>query len=301
MTRPNIETEPSEYCPPRARWYGRFYYLGLATRRRLSLDRIRLPKETTFGGIILGILIPGLAVYIRGPRLWGKIALSACAILFLLFILWLGYPPGNLAFGLLISIHGSGFAYYCSPVLREKEFFARIGYTLALVFAFGLLFYMPLRNIIQSSWLMPLRRNGHVVIVDKSASAGGVKRGEWVMYSFSGLEARNAHREGGAVWVQSGFGFGPALATAGDRVSFGTNSFAVNGAEQPRLPHMPQGGGLIVPEKNWFIWPEFAISGHGNIGEAGISATMLQLATVPEDQFAGKPFKRWFWREQIFQ
>ena len=265
------------------------------------MDRIKLPKETTLGGIVLGILIPGLAVYIRGPRLWGKIALSACAILFLLFIILLGYPSGNLAFGFLISIHGSGFAYYCSPVLREKEFFARIGYTLALVVAFGLLFYMPLRSIIQYRWLLPMSRNGHVVILEKSASAGSVKRGEWILYSLPGREAGNPHREGGAVWVQSGFGFGPVLATAGDRVSFGTKSFAVNGVERLRLPHMPQGGDLIVPEKNWFIWPEFGISGHGNTSEAVISATMLQLATVPEDQFVSKPFKRWFWREQIFQ
>ena len=64
---------------------------------------------------------------------------------------------------------------------------------------------------------------------------------------------------------------------------------------------MPQGGDLIVPEKKWFIWPELGISGHGNAGEAVISATMLQLATVPEDRFVGKPFKRWFWRKQIFQ
>jgi len=297
----HLESAPSDYYPPRARWYGRFFYLGLATRRRLALDRIHLPKETTFGGIILGILIPGLAVYIRGPRLWGQIALSACAIMFLLFIVWLGYPFGNLAFGLLISIHTSGFAYYCSPVLREKEFFARVGLTLALLMAFGLLFYAPLRIIIQDRWLMPMRRNGHVVILEKSASAGAVKRGEWVLYSLPGRLAGNAHGEGGAVWVQSGFGFGPVLATAGDRVSFGTNSFAVNGFEQLRLPHMPQGGDLIVPEKKWFIWPDYGISGHGNVGEAVISATILQLATVPEDQFVGKPFKRWFWRKQILQ
>jgi hypothetical protein len=301
LARTQTSETVSPYYPPRARWYSGFFYLGLATRRRLALDRLQLPKETTLGGIILGILVPGLAVYIRGPRLWGKIALSACAILFLLFIVWLGYPFGNLAFGLLISIHASGFAYYCSPVLREKEFVARVGLTLGILMAFGLLFYAPLRIIIQGCWLMPMSRNGHVLIVEKSASAIGVKRGEWVLYLLPGRFAGHAHGEGGAVWVQSGFGFGPVLATAGDRVSFAANSFAVNGVERPRLPHMPEDGGLIVSEKNWFIWPDFGISGHGNTSEAVISATMLQLATVPADQFVGKPFKRWFWREQIFQ
>ena len=301
MAKTQTPETVSPYYPPRQRWYGQFFYWGLAIRRRLALDPIHLPQETTLGGMVLGILIPGLAVYLRGPRLWGMFALAACAILFLFFVVWLGYPSGNLAFGLLIAIHGSGFAYYCNPVLREKEFFARICYTLALVLAFGLLFYMPLRSIIQNRWLMPLSRNGHVFIVERSVAAGSVERDEWVMYSLPGSSAGNAHGAGGAVWVQSGFGFGPVLAMAGDRVSFGTDSFAVNGVERPRLPHMPQGGGLIVPEKNWFIWPDFGISGHGDVGEAVISATMLQLATVPEDQFVGKPFKRWFWREQIFQ
>ena len=105
----------SPYYPRRARWYSRFLYLGLATRHQLALDRICLPEEISVGGIIWGLLVPGLAVYIRGPRFWGKIALSACALLFLLFIVWLGYPFGNYAFGLMISIHATGFVYYCSP------------------------------------------------------------------------------------------------------------------------------------------------------------------------------------------
>jgi hypothetical protein len=301
MTRPNFEEEPSEYYPPRARWYGRLFYLGLATRQRLALDRIRMPKDFTLGGILLGILVPGLAVYIRDPRFWGKITLAACAMLSLLFLLWLGYPFGNVAFGLLIAIHASGFAYYCSPFLREKEFFTRIGYTLGLLIAFGLLLYAPLRSLVQNHWLMPMIRNGRVIIVEKSASASGVKTGEWVLYLLQSRLAGNAHGAGGAVWVRDGSGFGPVLAMAGDRVSFATNSFTVNGVERRSLPHMPQSGELIVPENNWFIWPELGISGHGNVGEAVISATMLQLATVPEDQFVGKPFKRWFWRKQIFQ
>jgi len=295
------EKMSSPYYPRRARWYSRFFYLGLATRHRLALDRIRLPKEITVGGIILGFLIPGLAVYIRGPRFWGKIALSACALLFLFFIVWLGYPFGNYAFGLMLSIHASGFVYYCSPVLLEKDSFFRILFTLAILLGLGLLFYAPMRSIIQNRWAMPLRRNGHVVIVGKSALVGSVKRGDWVMYSLRGFSAGNAHGGGGAVWVQEGFGWGPVLAMAGDRVSFTTNSFAVNGLGRPLLPHMPESGELIVPEKQWFIWPELGISGHGNTSEANISATMLRLATVPENQFVGKPFKRWFWRKQILQ
>ena len=116
----NQDTSP--YYPRRARWYSPVFYLGLAACHRLALDRIRLPREITVGGIILGFLIPGLAIYIRGPRFWGKIALSACAFLFLLFIVWLGYPFANFAFGLMLSIHVTGFLYYCGPYCWSGHF-----------------------------------------------------------------------------------------------------------------------------------------------------------------------------------
>jgi hypothetical protein len=62
---------------------------------------------------------------------------------------------------------------------------------------------------------------------------------------------------------------------------------------------MPVSGMVIVPGNHWFIWPDLAISGHGNIGEAAITDAMLRMADVSEEQFVGKPFKRWFWRQQF--
>jgi hypothetical protein len=62
---------------------------------------------------------------------------------------------------------------------------------------------------------------------------------------------------------------------------------------------MPRSGELTVPEKHWFIWPSFSISGQGNEGR--ISELMMGAAMVAQDQFSGKPFNRWFWRKQILQ
>jgi hypothetical protein len=294
----NQDTSP--YYPRRARWYSPIFYFGFATRQRFALEQICLPEKIkiTLGGIILSCLIPGLAFYIRGFRLWGRIVLLACAFLFLAFIVWLGYPVGNYAFGLMLSIHASGLVYYCSPMLQNKDFWHRILLTIAVLLGLGLFFYVPMRSIIQNHWALPLLRNGHVVIVGKFASAGSIKRGDWVMYSLPGHIAGHAHEEGG-IWVREGYGWGPVLAMPGDRVTFAANAFAVNGVEQPLLPHMPHGGDLIVPENKWFIWPKLGISGHGNASETVISGTMLQLATVSQDQFVGRPFKRWFWRKQI--
>jgi hypothetical protein len=135
-----------------------------------------------------------------------------------------------------------------------------------------------------------------VMVMKPVRFSGSVQRGDRLLYSIGGNETYHGH---GGVWVQPGFGWGPVLAVAGDTIRFSTNAFFINGQEQPRLPHMPTTGEVLVPEKHWFIWPELDISGHGNVGEANISAIMLQMATVSQEQFIGKPFKRWLWRRQI--
>jgi hypothetical protein len=298
VARLNIREEASPYYPPRARWYSPLFSFGGTIRRRLALDRIHLPREMTLVGLVASFLVPGLAVYIRGPRLWGKAALVGCGLLFLLFIAWFGHPAGNFAFGLLLSIHISGFVYYCSPLLLNAPFRSRLLFTLLTMMVLGLLIYLPIRNVILYHWLVPLRVRGNVVIVHRLDAPHDIKRGDWVMYSQKSVEMGEAHN-GGAIWVRAGFGWGPVLAVGGDRVEFSTNAFRVNGEAQPLLPHMPNSGTLIVPEKHWFIWPELDINGHGNVGEANISATMLQMAIVSQEQFIGKPFKRWLWRRQI--
>lgn len=267
----------------------------MAIRHRTALDRIRLPREISLSGLLGSFLVPGLAVYLRGPRFLGKAALAACALLFLCFIVWLGYPFGNYAFGLMLSIHASGFVYYCSPFLLEKDFGTRIAFTIAMLIALGLFFYMPLRGTIQNHLLMPLRVNGRVIVVGKFDSARSVKRGDWIAYTLSGYLISNHGYENS--FGRTGMGFGPVLATGGDNVEFSATAFTVNGIPHPLLPHMPASGMVTLPENHWFIWPGYSINGQGN--ESQISSTMLQSATVAEDQFAGRPFKRWFWRKQI--
>lgn len=293
VARLNTQEEASPYYPPRARWYSHLFSFGGTIRRRLALDRIHLPREMTFGGLVASFLVPGLAVHIRGPRLWGKAALVSCGLLFLLFIAWFGHPAGNFAFGLLLSIHATGFVYYCSPLLQHEQLRSRLVFTLLALMAIGLLIYLPIRNVILQHWLVPLRLNGRVVVVQRQFPASAIQHGDWIAYRLS-------ESGGGGIWVRSGMGLGPVLAMAGDRVEFSTNAFTVNGVAQPRLPHMPDSGAVTVPGKNWFVWPNFDISGgHGNVGENNISAAMLQMATISQAQFVGKPFKRWLWRRQV--
>jgi len=282
----------SPYYPPRARWYAPLLGVGGALRRRLALDRARWSQSLRFSGLLASLLVPGLAFYLRGPRAWGRLALAVCFFLLLLFFVEIGYPAGNMAFGLLLSMHATGTLYLCESSLAGVRFRTRILLSMALLFALAGLLYLPARNLMETHLLQPLRVNDRVVVVRKAGLLSSVKRNDWIAYSIAG---NTDH----AAYVQAGLGLGPVLAVGGDRVRFTKAGLEVNGAPRPRQAHMPESGEWVVPEKHWFVWPEFDISGHGNLPEATLSATLLQMATISEEQFAGKPFKRWFWRRQI--
>jgi hypothetical protein len=206
-------------------------------------------------------------------------------------VIWLGFPAGNYAFGILLSIHSTGLAYLCEPWLEGARLRSRMLFSLALMVVLGALLYMPARSLVEKHWLLPMQLNGQVVIVQKLASAGAIHRGNWIAYRILVVH-------GDGVYSEAGFGLGPVLATGGDRVQFRKATFEVNGVSRPSRPHMPASGEWIVPEKHWFVWPDLDITGHG-IAEANISEAILRMATIPHDRFVGKPFKRWFWRRQV--
>ena len=284
----------SSYYPPRARWYSFLFTFGNTVRRCLALDLVNLPRAVTLAGLVASFLIPGLGIQFRSPKLWGKAAMPACGLLLLSFLIWFGYPAGNIAFGLLIAIHTIGFVYYCQPIFEQELVESRFLFTLLALLGLGLLLYLPARSVILSHWLMPLRLHGRVMVVQRQFPREAIGRGDWIAYR---LHERGEWGEN-AVYVQSGLGLGPVLAQAGDRVDFSTNAFTVNGRSHPLVPRMPIAGELTVPEKEWFVWPNVGISGHG-VGEERISSALLQMAMVSEDQYLGKPFSRWFWRKQI--
>lgn len=283
----------SPYYPPRATWYSPLTRLTEAARRLMWLDRIHLPTGTTTRTFAAGLLIPGYAFVARGERLIGRLVMAGYGLLAAVFILWLGYPVANLAFGLKLSIHVCSVIFLLHPWLIGTRLAFRIATGLALLLAIGGGLYAPLRRQVEARWLLPLRINEQVVIVQTFSSPATVKRGDWVAYSLAG-------ERGAGFYSRAGRGLRPVLALAGDHIRFKPETFEVNGVAAPRLPLMPTTGELVVPEKNWFIWPEFAISNRGNIAAAAIATTLLRLATVNEDQFVGKPFKRWFWRRQHF-
>jgi hypothetical protein len=283
----------SPYYPPRAKWYSPLFQLGNAVRRRTHLDRLQLPAGISLGAILKSVWWPGIAFCVRGEKLIGLAIICGSVLLAGIFIVWLGYPAANIAFGLLLSAHVSSLVFLFGPWLVGARFRVRIGVTLAVLLAVGLFVYAPLRNLFQAHCLMPVRTAERVVVVQRLTSANSVQRGDWIAYTLP----TNLGMIG--VQVREGLGLGPVLATEGDHIQFVTNGFTINGVLWAPLAHMPQSGELVVPEKHWFVWPDLAINMHGNVGEGLITETMLRLAVISETDFIGKPFKRWFWRRQL--
>jgi len=266
--------------------------MGNALRRHFALERFRLPPGPTWRGALGSLLVPGFGFYSRGPRLVGIALFGVCLGLLLLFFAAIGYPLANVAFGLLLSVHATSAVYGLEPLLAGLQLPGRILLTLALLLALTGLVYLPARSLMEARWLAPLQVKDRVFVVQKFASVPKVKRNDWIAYTIPGDFDHNA-------WVEAGVGLGPVLAIARDHVRFTKKTFEVNGVAQRRLANMPEAGELVVPEKHWLVWPDFAISGHGQVAGVVLATVLLQKATITEEQFAGKPFKRWFWRRQI--
>ena len=282
----------SSYYPPRARWYSPLLLRAGGLRRHLALDRLRPPTGVPFARAVGSLMVPGLGFYLRGPRLWGKAAMGFAALMALLFIVGLGSPVGNVAFGLLLSTHVTSLIYVFEPWLAGARFRVRLLFSVGVLLALTSFVYLPVRNLIQERWLMPLRVNGRVVIVHRLANPSALPRGAWIAYAIDGSG-------GHGIYVRDGFGLGPVLALPGDRVRFTKSALEVNGVPQALLPYMPQDGEWVVPQEHWFVWPEVAISGHGNAPADAISATLMQMSTITEERFVGRPFKRWFGCRQL--
>ena len=160
----------------------------------------------------------------------------------------------------------------------------------------GLFLYMPLRTY----WAGAVAREWSCGDRGKTSPfSHGVKRGDRIAYELSGYYFSNHGAQGISDRSRHKFGSGAGKRLRRQHRIFGGSFHRERRSAAASAVHMPVSGNFAVPENHWFIWPNIAISGNWNPGDANISSAMLQLADVPEKQFVGKPFKRWFWRKQI--
>jgi hypothetical protein len=258
----------SPYYPPRARWYSPVLGAFDRLHRSLALDRLNLAlgSGVNLAELVAGFLVPGLAFYFRASGIIGKAALVWAGLLVLMFFILLGEGWDTIIFGLLLSVHVSGFVFYCTPLLGSSVW-GRLAFTLGRLAAIRLLVYFPAQSFLETYGVTPLQWNGRVLIVSHIYSTKSIREGEWLAYTISGQGYE------GGVYIDSGLDFAQVLAL------------------------MPETGSLVVPQKEWFVWPNLAIRERLN-RESGLSEMLMRMALLREDRLIGTPLQRWFWRRQ---
>lgn len=267
--------------------------------RALHLEQIHCPAGFNTGQTFFSLLVPGVSFLALGRRILGLSVLGIYLVCVPLFVIRLGFPEGNFAYGLLLAAHATSVFYLLAHWLGAMEFLNKLLLAAACLFVVWLALYYPVVHFFESRYAVPLRVHGAVVVMHPRVAPGELKRGDRVMFKLDEKQLGQAHGGEGMVWVRAGVGWGPVLALPGDQVTFTTNRFAVNGVWQASLPHMPKGGELTLETNVWFVWPEFGINAYGNVREENISALILRLSTVSAAQMTGRPYQTWFGRKQI--
>jgi hypothetical protein len=289
MRRPG-STLTSTYYPPRAGWRANFSRPTRAWANKLQSLVRRLPAPSSVALDLLCILVPGLSFYLAGWRKVGQCILAGWLIAFVVFLTCLGLPIANWAFMFLISAHATSISQRFQPWLAQHRLLTQIAIGMMLFAVVSLLVYMPARTWFEQHIATPLPMANGVLLLNPRTRPTSIQRGVWLAYRITGSYA-------GGVQVRDGLGFGPVLAVPGDRVTFGETAFRVNGTVRARLAHMPRTGELVIPPKQWLVWPEVGVSMYG-VSEDSSAQAMLKIALAPQEDVVGKPFKRWFFRKQ---
>ncbi len=284
---------PSAYYPPRAKWYSRLWYPWFRFTRSVYLERLGLAPRVSFGQFLLSLILPGYAFVASDWKRVGLAMTAGYALVLVLFFAALGQPAGNLAFGLILSLHVTSVLRILTRCWTEPpNLKVRMALTaVTLVGLYGLL-YEPFRWWVTHHLAMPLRINNQVIIIRPGLTPKDIRRGDVVAYQINGFS-------GPGYYVQAGFGLEPVLALPGDHVEFFDDRIEVNGTPSARRKLMPLKGAEQVLEKNWLIWPGMAINNPGNQPQLNVPGVMLRAAMVPEEQLIGKPYRSWFGRRQL--
>ncbi len=283
----------SPYYPPRARWYSSVFGALVVVRRKLALDRLnpRLAADVSLLGLIGSFVLPALGFYLRLPKLLGLALIAWASFLALAFFVFLGQGEDDFIFGMLLSIHVSGFVFYCTPLLGPSVW-QRLGFTLGMTLAIYLLIYLSAQSLLQAYVVAPFQIRDRIVVATPIYSTATIRAGDWMAYKFTGNNFYNG------VFMEPGVDCAQVLAVPGDHITFEAGTYSVNGVAHPRLPFMPQTGTRIVAEKEWFIWPNLVIEERRFADDPRVAETILHRAFVTEDQFVGRPLQRWFWWSQ---
>jgi len=298
VARAGFRVRDSSYYPPRARWYSRpFAGLGTSFRRFVHFERLGFKQSLSAGSFLLGIFLPAYAFFAMGRQRLGWLFVSIYTLSAAVFIVRLGFPEANVAFGLLIFAHATSIVFVEGLWVGNERFGLRVGLALCTLVGVWGLGYSPLVRFTERHFLMPVRIGERVVVVNRAASPASLKRGDWAAYEIS---EKRVGGPGNVVVVNAGLGLDPVLGLPGDTIRFTPQALWVNEQSLPLRPLMPSAGELTLPQKVWFIWPISSMNMTGpRANAAGATELLQRTAMVGQKQMLGRPFKRWFLRRQL--
>jgi hypothetical protein len=252
----------------------------------MYMHQERVPLLTTEWEFIGCVAIPGYSFIKTRWKKVGRMILTAWIASACVFILWLGYSPAEWSFGAMMSLHVSSVLHILNRATPEFGLLRRLVLSLIVLFVVGTCFYsVALRQV-----LLPLRIKDKVYVTHPIPKWATIHRGDLVAYrTFGSL---------GRVRIARGYLLDRVLAAPGDKVEFTESGCSVNGAAPVRLRWMPVDESLIVPEKTWLVWPTLDMLARANVADEEIAKSVFEIALVKRAQIVGKPFRRWFWREQ---
>lgn len=289
----------SPYYPPRARWYsplrdGWYYLAQRAPNIRGLFDGLDFPLSLRDS--LLSLVLPGFVFRAFGHRRIGDFAMAGCAAGWLIFFAWLGTSAATTSFALLLALHVTSLSFMLAQMQVGRTFLVRILGTFC-----GLLILTSVYGYFQTKLgavILPLR-NGSSAVVVRVCAPGQIETGDWIAYRIgSATGSFEDVRQRGSVRIANGYGLERVVAGPGDVIQFHRDSYQVNGRNLPSEPNMPLKGEIVLSPKQWFAWPQFGVQNYG-VHKTEISNVMLGYAIISENQFVGKPFKRWFGRRQI--
>jgi hypothetical protein len=257
------------------------------------------------GELGLCLCVPGLTFVRQGHLLLGYGLLIGYLLSGITFLAGLGlepvqfwalvttvqFQPGFVAYGLMVAIHAISVLRWAAQQLGEATFRQRAVAAVGITFVTIAAVYWPVLSLIERRLLLPLQTENGTVVLQRWVRPSEIHKGDVIAYTMP------ASRSPG-VYVQAGYMLGLVLAEAGDTLRFTPRAVEVNGTPLPRQPRMPVRGELKVAKEHWFIWPTLTISGGRNATAENITDALSQAAMVSQTQLVGKPFQRWFGREQ---
>ncbi len=288
-----MDPTPSPYYPPRAPWYRTLREVWLGFLRGTRVDRFRTPGRIPLSGFLLGLAIPGHAFLSMRLPTYGWAVLLGWLGLAFACLAGLGTVWSGVGIGLLIFFHASSILFLIRPWFRDTSLWARLAISLFTAVALIQFVYIPVQHVAERFFCLPLQYAGRPIVVHPWGIPAKPRPGDWVAYRIEAgrFDAPN-------IRVHEGYGLGPILAVAGDTIEFGPDTVRVNGLISTHRDNMPTSGQLRLPRERCFIWPELRQVQRRGVAESSVKGTLLHLAEVPYENIIGRPYDRWFFRDQ---